>query len=51
VNRAAAAQETRPDLFLELQEKRLPIEADVEQDFQAKPDQDQPEARPPIFNP
>lgn len=38
VNRAVAAQEKRRDLFLELQEKRLPIEEDLEEDFQAKPD-------------
>lgn len=36
VRRAVVAEETRRDLFLELQEKRLPIEEDLEQDFQAK---------------
>ena len=51
VNRAVAAQETRRDLFLELQEKRLPIEDDLEEDSQAKPDQGQPEVQPPVIDP
>jgi hypothetical protein len=53
VNRAVVAQETRRDLYLELQEKRLPIEEDLLEDFQAKPDQEQPDAPqpPPMIDP
>jgi hypothetical protein len=48
VNRAVAAQETRRDLYLELQEKRLPIEEDLLEDFQPVPEQ--PPA-PPMIDP
>jgi hypothetical protein len=48
VNRAIAAQETRKELYLELQEKRLPIEQDLLDDFQPKPEQ--PPA-PPMIDP
>jgi hypothetical protein len=50
VNRAVVAQETRKDLFLELQEKRLPIEEDLIEDFQAKPEE-QPEPPQMMIDP
>ena len=39
VARAVVAQETRKDLYLALQEKRLPIEEDLSEDFEAKPEE------------
>lgn len=48
VNRAVAAQETRKDLYLELKEKRLPIEQDLLDDFEPVPEQP-PE--PPMIDP
>jgi hypothetical protein len=48
VNRAVAAQETRKELYLELKEKRLPIEQDLVEDFDPIPEQ--PPA-PPMIDP
>jgi hypothetical protein len=48
VNRAIAAQETRKELYLELKEKRLPIEQDLLDDFEPVPEQP-PE--PPMIDP